>query len=107
MKEFGNKIVFLRKILPVPGDKSYGINVAQMAGLPKQVIKRASEILNYHLTNHSSDQQLDVEAADQQISIFAEQESALKTDLTELDVLNLSPLEAIRRLDELKKKHGL
>ena len=107
VKEFGNKIVFLRKILPGPGDKSYGINVAQMAGLPKQVIKRASEILNYHLTNHSSDQQLDVEAAAQQISIFAEQESALKTDLTELDVLNLSPLEAIRRLDKLKKKHGL
>ena len=107
VKEFGNKIVFLRQILPGPGDKSYGINVAQMAGLPKQVIKRASEILNYHLTNRSSDQQLDVEAADQQISIFAEQESALKTDLTELDVLNLSPLEAIRRLDELKKKYGL
>ena len=78
-----------------------------MAGLPKQVIKRASEILNYHLANHPSDQQLDVETVDQQMSIFAEQESALKADLTELDVLNLSPLEAIRRLDELKKKHGL
>jgi len=44
---------------------------------------------------------------DDQISIFAAQESALKSDLSELDVLNLSPLEAIRKLDALKKKHGL
>ena len=107
VKEFGDKIVFLRQIMPGPGDKSYGIHVAQMAGLPKQVISRATEILNYHLANHPTDQKLDVEAVDDQISIFAEQESALKSDLSELDVLNLSPLEAIRKLDALKKKHGL
>ena len=107
VKEFGDKIVFLRQILPGAGDKSYGIHVAQMAGLPKPVIQRATEILNYHLANHPTDTKLDVEAVDHQISIFAEQESALKADLSELDVLNLSPLEAIRRLDELKKKHGL
>jgi len=107
VKEFGDKIVFLRQILPGAGDKSYGIHVAQMAGLPKPVIQRATEILNYHLANHPTDTKLDVEAVDHQISIFEEQESALKADLSELDVLNLSPLEAIRRLDELKKKHGL
>lgn len=107
VKEFGDKIVFLRQILPGPGDKSYGIHVAQMAGLPKPVIKRASDILNYHLANHPTDQKLDVEAVDHQISMFSEQESALKADLAELDVLNLSPLEAIRQLDALKKKHGL
>ncbi|MBT7920945.1 MAG: DNA mismatch repair protein MutS [Candidatus Marinimicrobia bacterium] len=107
VKEFGDKIVFLRQIMPGPGDKSYGIHVAQMAGLPKQVISRATEILNYHLANHPTDQKLDVEAVDDQISIFAAQESALKSDLSELDVLNLSPLEAIRKLDALKKKHGL
>ena len=107
VKEFGDKIGFLRQIMPGPGDKSYGIHVAQMAGLPKQVISRATEILNYHLANHPTDQKLDVEAVDDQISIFAEQESALKSDLSELDVLNLSPLEAIRKLDALKKKHGL
>ncbi len=107
VKEFGDKIVFLRQILPGPGDKSYGIHVAQMAGLPKPVIKRASEIMNYHLANHPTDQKLNVEAVDQQMSIFAEQESALKADLSELDVLNMSPLVAIQKLDALKKKHGL
>ena len=55
VKEFGDKIVFLRQIMPGPGDKSYGIHVAQMAGLPKQVISRASEILNYHIQNHPTE----------------------------------------------------
>ncbi|MEA1881244.1 MAG: DNA mismatch repair protein MutS [Candidatus Marinimicrobia bacterium] len=107
VKEFGDKIIFLRQIMPGTGDKSYGIHVAQMAGLPKQVISRATEILNYHLENHPTDEKMDVPAADNQLSMFAQAESELKQDLSKLDVLNISPLEAIQKLDELKKKHGL
>ena len=107
VKEFGDKIVFLRKILPGPGDKSYGIYVAKMAGLPKDVISRASDILNYYLTNKNSNKKMDVELIDKQISMFSEKESLLKEDLSLLDVYNISPLEAISKLDELKKKHGL
>lgn len=107
VKEFGNKIVFLRQILPGPGDKSYGIHVAQMAGLPKTVIGRATEILNYHLENHPTNEHDDIPAAENQMSMFSEQESELKNDLSDLDVLRMSPLEAIQRLDDLKKKHGL
>jgi DNA mismatch repair protein MutS len=107
VKEFGDKIVFLRQILPGPGDKSYGIHVAKMAGLPRQVITRATEILNYHVENHPTDDHKEVPSAEDQISIFSEQESELKKDLSDLDVLSVSPLEAIQKLDDLKKKHGL
>jgi len=107
VKEFGQKIIFLRQILNGPGDKSYGIHVAQMAGLPKEVIDRASEILNYHLENHTADDKLEMPAFENQLSVFSAKESELKQDLSDLDVLSISPLDAIRKLDELKKKHGL
>ena len=107
VKEFGDKIVFLRQIMPGPGDKSYGIYVAQMAGLPNQVISRAKEILNFHLTNHPTDEQGKNTFVENQISVFAEQESELKKDLSNLDLMQISPLEAIKKLDELKKKYDL
>tara|TARA_B100000949_G_scaffold15343_1_gene11908 strand:- start:2971 stop:5559 length:2589 start_codon:yes stop_codon:yes gene_type:complete len=107
VKEFGDKIVFLRQIMPGPGDKSYGIYVAQMAGLPNQVISRAKEILNFHLTNHPTDEQVKNTFVENQISMFAEQESELKKDLSNLDLMQISPLEAIKKLDELKKKYDL
>ena len=107
VKEFGDKIVFLRQIMPGPGDKSYGIYVAQMAGLPNQVISRAKEILNYHLKNHPADEKGKNTFIENQISIFAEQESELKKDLSNLDLMQISPLEAIKKLDELKKKYDL
>ena len=107
VKEFGDKIVFLRQIMPGPGDKSYGIYVAQMAGLPNQVISRAKEILNFHLTNHPTDVKGENTVVENQISLFAAQESELKKDLSNLDIMQISPLEAIKKLDELKKKHDL
>ena len=107
VKEFGDKIVFLRQIMPGPGDKSYGIYVAQMAGLPNQVISRAKEILNFHLTNHPTDEQGKNTFVENQIPMFAEQESELKKDLSNLDLMQISPLEAIKKLDELKKKYDL
>jgi DNA mismatch repair protein MutS len=45
VKEYGEKIIFLRKIMPGATDKSYGIHVARLAGLPREVIKRAAEVL--------------------------------------------------------------
>ena len=107
VKEFGDKIVFLRQIMPGPGDKSYGIYVAQMAGLPNQVISRAKDILNFHLTNHPTDEKVKNTFVENQIPMFAEQESELKKDLSNLDLMQISPLEAIKKLDELKKKYDL
>ena len=107
VKEHGDKIIFLRQILPGPGDKSYGIHVAKMAGLPKQVIMRASVLLNSYLDTESADQEHTHVLSADQLSVFAEQDIELKNELKEIDLLSLTPLEVISRLDELKKKYDL
>ena len=107
VKEHGDKIIFLRQILPGPGDKSYGIHVAKMAGLPKQVIKRASVLLNSYLDTESASQEHTHVLSVDQLSVFAEQDIELKNELKEIDLLSLTPLEVISRLDELKKKYDL
>jgi len=107
VKEFGDKIIFLRKILSGPGDKSYGIHVAKMAGLPNEVINRASDILNYYLTKNPSDKKRHIETNDAQISLTLEQESLIKKEISSLDLYNSSPLEVIKKLEEIKKNHGL
>ena len=107
VKEFGDKIIFLRKILSGPGDKSYGIHVAKMAGLPNEVINRASDILNYYLTKNPSDKKRHIETNDAQISLSLEQESLIKKEISSLDLYNSSPLEVIKKLEEIKKNHGL
>ena len=107
VKEHGDKIIFLRQILPGPGDKSYGIHVAKMAGLPKQVIKRASLLLNSYLDIESANQEHTHVLSVDQLSVFAEQDIELKNEIKEIDLLSLTPLEVISRLDELKKKYDL
>ena len=109
VKEFGDRIVFLRKIVPGPCDKSYGIHVAQMAGVPRSVILRATEILS-HL---SKDESLELEGTLQgdeawnQLEMFGKQESKLRKALSELDIDGMTPLEALRKLGELKSDYGL
>jgi DNA mismatch repair protein MutS len=108
VKEFGDRIIFLRKILPGPGDKSYGIHVAQMAGLPQPIIQRAAEILQFHLGEaQPAPGTPNPPPASNQLSLFDEQESKLKAALKELDLERITPLEALNALDEMKKKFGL
>jgi len=107
VKEFGDKIIFLRKIMPGPGDKSYGIHVAKMAGLPNTVIKRASDILNYYLTKNPSEKKIILESVNEQISLSLEQELSIKKEITLLDLYNTSPIAIIKKLEEIKKNHGL
>ena len=78
-----------------------------MAGLPQNVIARASEILNYHIQDQFNNGKSNNISNNDQLSVFSDQNSQIRKELEELDVLNLSPLEAIRILDQLKKKHGL
>ena len=63
--------------------------------------------MNYHLKNHPADEKGKITFIENQISMFAEQESELKKDLSNLDLMQISPLEAIKKLDELKKKYDL
>jgi len=108
VKEFGDKIVFLRSIAKGTGDKSYGIHVAQMAGLPKSVIHRATEILNHHIQQSAEKGGTSTPPEpSNQTTLFHEQEFKLRKKLNELDVNTMTPLEALRTLDEIKKEHGL
>jgi len=108
VEEFGDKVVFLRKVVSGTGDKSYGIHVAQMAGLPEVVILRATEILNQYL---SDDEKRDLKTVPtditKQISLFEQREKRLTEALKKLDINSLTPLEALQKIDELKKKYGL
>jgi len=107
VKEFGDTIVFLRSVAKGPGDKSYGIHVAKMAGLPNTVIHRASEILNHHIEQSAKGGTSTPPETSNQLTFFQEQELKLRKQLNEIDVNSMTPLEALRSLDELKKEHGL
>ena len=94
--------------MPGPGDKSYGIHVAQMAGLPGSIISRAKDILNHHLEESMDQSGTSISPeASKQLSMFEQQEAKFKKDLDEVDVDSMTPIQALQKLDELKKKHGL
>jgi len=108
VKEFDDEIIFLRSISEGTGDKSYGIHVAQMAGLPKSIIQRANEILNHHISNSISSNSPNFSSSvSKNRNLIKNQESNIIKDLNKLDVNSLTPIEALQKLDELKKDHGL
>ena len=107
VKEFGDSIIFLRSIAKGTGDKSYGIHVAKMAGLPNSVILRASEILDYHIQESSDDGSHQPPEVSNQLKSFQERELKLREQINKVDLNSMTPLEALRFLDELKKEHNL
>jgi len=111
VKEYGDKVVFLRKIIPGGCDHSYGIHVAKLAGIPDHVIHRANEIL-HHLEEHEAasvdeEQHFTPPAPTTQLDLFSEQEQKLRSRLKEMDINQMTPIEALRVLDEMKKEVGL
>jgi DNA mismatch repair protein MutS len=111
VRESGNRIVFLRTVEPGAADRSYGIEVAKLAGIPSTVTQRAREILKKHEENeHELTDNLTVRARRKpkivinQLALFTALEEELRASLRALDVDNVTPLEALRLLTELKKK---
>jgi DNA mismatch repair protein MutS len=100
VKETGDTVVFLKKVLPGKADKSYGIHVASLAGLPGTVLKRAEEILN-QLENRP--QEASASLVFEQPALFAA-ENPLLTELRRLDVDSLSPREALNILYRWKSE---
>ena len=98
----GEDIVFLRKIVPGGADRSYGIEVAKLAGLPETVLKRAREIL-WELESQSA-QPRPAPPQEDQVSLEAIAETAVADILRRTQVDALSPLEALNLLYELKAK---
>jgi len=107
VSEEGGEVTFLYKIVPGGVDKSYGIHVAQLAGLPRSVVHRAREVLDElegdSRTAKPSPKGRGKEAAARQISLFGPK-SPLLEELAKLDINAMTPLEAITRLYELQKK---
>jgi len=99
------KVVFLRRIVPGGADRSYGIHVAQLAGLPKPVIHRAEEILQELQQEARAPGSVRRTIEVRQLPLFAVSHPALE-ELQRLDVSAMTPLEAISKLYELQKKAG-
>ena len=108
VKETGGSIVFLRKVSPGAADKSYGIEVAKLAGLPAEVISRAREVLHQHENaEHQATTQLSPKAekfGPVQLTIFTPVSNTVLDRLREADIDSLSPREAMNLLYELKKQ---
>ncbi len=119
VQEWQDQVVFLRKIVPGGSDNSYGIYVAQMAGLPPTLISRAKEILTNLEANELSPTTRKPKLAMRrpgrnvdanQLSLFdledrkvKEMGKKVKKELESLDVNNMTPLQALQKLDQLKK----
>ncbi|HEV3510461.1 MAG TPA: DNA mismatch repair protein MutS [Candidatus Sulfotelmatobacter sp.] len=107
VKETGGGIVFLRKVEPGAADRSYGIEVAKLAGLPNEVVERAREVLAEHefaeqqATAHLSPGASPPPA---QLTIFTPLSQPVLDKLREVDLNRLTPLEALNLLAELKKE---
>ena len=104
VKERGNEVVFLRRIVPGGADKSYGIHVAQLAGLPKKVIERAQDILadleqSPRPVAAAGEAAATTSPAAAPLSLFA---SSLAEELLVLDIMTLTPLEALNILYKLQ-----
>ena len=101
VSEDNDKVVFLRKVVPGGANKSYGVHVAKLAGLPNPVINRAWELLNelekYNRTNSNSSIESGI-----QLGLLNESNQVLD-EIKNIDIASLTPLEAIIKLYEFQK----
>ncbi len=99
VKEVGDKVIFLHRINEGTADHSFGIHVAQMAGLPDIVTKRAREILGNLEKREERARRKD----EFQINLFEYKDNELNDILEKIDLENMTPMEALNKLQELKK----
>ena len=109
VREWADEVVFLHKILPGGTDKSYGIHVAKLAGVPKSILERSKEILEElestfqkeatgeHLSRHKTKEP-------DKDSLFVQKHKSVLDKLASTDINNLTPLEAINLLEEIRRE---
>lgn len=117
VKEVGNKVIFLRKLVKGGSNHSFGIQVGRMAGLPQSVTKRAEEILKQLENDRDKDNTLQKNVehiADaregMQLSFFQLDDpvlSQIRDEIAGLDINSLTPLDALNKLNEIKKIAGI
>lgn len=122
VKEVNNKVIFLRKLVPGGSEHSFGIHVAKMAGMPKSIVKRSNEILKQLETENRQEgivtekrkgsikskpvKGIASSADGYQLSFFQLDDpvlSQVRDEIKNLDVNNLTPLEALNKLSEIRR----
>ena len=113
VKEVDNKVIFLRKLEKGGSEHSFGIHVAKLAGMPKSIVKRANTILNQLETENRQQGISSKPTAEiasnrdgMQLSFFQLDDPVLcqvRDEILNIDVNNLTPLEALNKLNEIKK----
>lgn len=111
VREYGDKVIFLHKVTSGGADHSYGIQVAQMAGLPQFVTARAKEVLANLESKELTPYEVKKEKLarlkqkdDFQISLFEMKDDGLRKQISDLAIDSLTPIEALNKLNELKKQ---
>jgi DNA mismatch repair protein MutS len=106
VKEAGDQVIFLHKVEPGKADRSYGIEVARLAGLPLNVIERAREVLKLHERSERvvTEELAQVESTPVQIRLFEPVGYQLAERLRALDLDHLRPIEALQLLSELQRE---
>ncbi len=108
VKEWNEQIIFLRKIIQGPSDKSYGIQVARLAGFPEKIITRAKEVLLFlekTKKNYQNESNLIPESKElsSPVSDFSAMERDIIQEIKKIDVENLTPIEAFKIILKLKE----
>ena len=110
VKEVGNKVIFLRKLKEGGSEHSFGIHVAQMAGMPQEIVLRSNDILHSLEKSHQKQETTkavkEMPKVNYQMTLFEPQDprlEELKTKLKALDINTLSPIEALLKLNELRR----
>ena len=106
VKEQGSEVVFLRKVVPGKASKSYGIQVAKLAGVPQEVVERAEQVLDRIEEENMLEVKAGKKVHSQAVLLTPEKESTIEDELRKLDLSKMTPMEAFVRLNELKKKLG-
>ncbi len=107
VKEWKDEIIFLHKIIPGSTDDSYGIYVAKLAGIPKEIINRSKQILTQLERNNLHENILPKKSKEEQLSLFSGQDKMLeeiKETIAAIDINNLTPIQALKEIEQLKGK---
>ena len=111
VKEKGEDIIFLRKIVKGGTDESYGVHVAKLAGVPQVVTKRANEILKSigrkNVLNNKKIEKQEKGVADGQLTMYNYKLAEIAHELDKIDVNELTPIDALNTLVKIKEKMGI
>ena len=106
VKEEGAEVVFLRRVVPGRANKSYGIQVAKLAGVPPNVVSRAEQVLSRIEEENVLEVKAGKKSQRQALLLTPQNEPAIEQELMSLNLTKMTPMEAYVKLSEIKKKLG-